>query len=150
MKRWKLCAAMLLLPIMILCWEGCAHKLELGGAYRPATTNAAGIVVDASTPDYAFFSVDLAFSTAYSAVDAVFKFERDNRVALWKVSPNIKHTLDNLRPKVWDVVRRYARARKAYLSNPLPAGLTTLQTVLGEIQKLAGAAARVVPVKGGI
>ena len=146
-KRWKAIVLLCVLPIFILCWEGCAHKMELGGAYRPATTNAAGILLDTTTPDYGFFVVDLAFSTAYSAVDAVLTFELNNRDMLWAVSPDIKHNLDAIRPVAWDITVRYAKARKQYLQNPLPAGLTTMQQILGEIQRVAGIAARSVPTK---
>jgi hypothetical protein len=151
MKKLKLewGLAIVTIALAVTCaLSGCAHKLELGGAYRPATTNAAGILVDSTSPDYGFFVVDLAFSTAYSAIDAALTFERNNREMLWKVSPDIKHNLDAIRPVAWDITVRYAKARKQYLANPLPAGLTTLQNVLGEIQKIAGVAARAVPTKG--
>ena len=145
-RRIKLCVMMLVIPAFILCWEGCkSGKLELGGAYRPSSTNAAGIVVDAAAPDYAFFVADLAFSTAYSAVDAALTFEHNNRKLLWGVSPEIKHTLDKIRPVAWSTVQRYARARSAYLSSPTPAGLSTLQNLLSEIQKIAASAQAALP-----
>ena len=143
-KRIKLCVMMLVIPAFIFCWEGCkSGKLEGGGFYAPNSTNAAGIAT--AHPDYKFFICDLAFSTAYSAVDAAFTFERNNRKLLWKVSPEIKHALDKIRPAAWSTVQRYARARSAYLTSPTPAGLSTLETVLIEIQKLAASAQAALP-----
>jgi hypothetical protein len=121
---------------------GCGKAtLESGGAYAPVDANGVAIV----RPDLAFFEVDSAYDLAYSAVHAVFKFERDNRALLWKLSPDIKHTLDKARPQAVSANVRYAQARKAYLANPVPANLSTLQTILAEMQSLASAASAAVP-----
>lgn len=114
---------------------GCASRLESGGAYAKAN----------QAPDKAFFAVDSAFDIAYSAVDTVFKFEKNNRTFLWQISPEIKHTLDKLRPQAKAAVITYGRARSAYLANPTPAGLTTLQTTLSEMQRLASTAQEILP-----
>ena len=121
---------------------GCSstgNKLDPGGAYAP--TNGPVQV----QPDYAFFVVDSAFDLAYSTVNAAFQFEYDNRALLWKASPNIKHALDQIRPKAVDVRNRYIAARTAYMANPVPAGLSQLQSILAEIQSLATAAAAALP-----
>lgn len=122
-------------------WSGCkSGTLETGGAYAP--TNTLGQVVIA--PDIAFFQVDAAFDLAYSAFDAAFKFEKDNRPLLWQISPDIKHSLDVIRPDAVGVVQAYAVARKAYLASPTPAGLDTLRTWLSKAQQLANMAQAVV------
>lgn len=113
-------------------------QLETGGAYNPATTNATGVVT--SQPDMVYFMADAAFDTAYSTLDGAFKFERDNRALLWKLSPDIKHTLDRIRPTALEIATKYAAAREAYIANPTPGGLTTLQLWLSRIQKVSAMA----------
>lgn len=122
---------------LLLTGAGCAHTptLETGGTY--AATNAA--------PDLAFYVADSAFDTAYSTLEGAFKFERDNRDALWKISPDIKHTLDKIRPTAWDVVQRYSRSRAVYMAHPAPANLTPLQTVVDDAQRLAATALAALP-----
>lgn len=135
----------ILIVLLALSITGCTNKLQTGGAYSPITTNAAGIIIESTTPEYAFFVTDLSFSTAYSAVDAAFTFEKNNRDMLWKISPNIKHTLDKIRPQAWNVVVRYSAARKVYIANPTPPGLTVLQQILTEVQKLSASAIAALP-----
>lgn len=110
-------------------------KLEPGGAY--ALTN--------TVPDMAFFAVDSSYDLAYSTIDAAFKFERDNRLMLWNVSPNIKHTLDAIRPKAVEADAAYLRSRAAYIANPTPTGLTVLQEILSKTQALAVSAQAALP-----
>jgi hypothetical protein len=125
---------------------GCSStKLEQGGAYAPVITNSAGVVSLSMEPDYAFFVADSAFDLAVSSLDAAFTFERVNRAMLWQVSPQIKHGLDSIRPQAVQVKVDYATARAAYVANPVPANLSTLQAVLGKTQQLAGAAVAVLP-----
>lgn len=132
-------AAMLLLP-----FTGCqSAKLESGGAYAPA--NQEGQPTQA--PDLAFFTIDAAFKIAYSAVDAAFQFEHDNRLQLWRLSPEIKKTLDDIRPKADEAVRRFALARAAYIANPTPTGLDLLQTILQKTQALSESVLAVLPKK---
>jgi hypothetical protein len=74
----------------------------------------------------------------------VFRFERDNRDNLWKLSPDIKHTLDKIRPDAAQAVQTYAAARKAYIANPTPTGLSMLNTILAKVQQVSAAAAAAV------
>ena len=147
MNRLKMTIAEIVITVTMLvaiALMGCkSGKLEGGGAYAPSTTNSAGIAV--AQPDYKFFICDLAFSTAYSAVDAALTFEKNNRKLLWGVSPEIKHTLDKIRPVAWSAVQKYSRARRVYLTSPTPAGLSTLQNLLSEIQKIAASAQAALP-----
>jgi len=113
--------------------------LQSGGAYAP--TNSLGAATIA--PDIAFYQIDGAFDVAYSATQAVLKFELDNRIYLFTLDPNIKHTLDGIRPQIVTAIQQYGIARAAYVANPTPAGLTTLQTILGKAQQLASAASAV-------
>lgn len=106
-------------------------KLEAGGAYAP--TNSVGVVV---VNDVGLALADASYKFSYETALAVFRFERENRLDIWKLSPAVKTELDKLRPKVVDIDRRWAAARHAYKANPTPAGLTTLQTILSEIQRL--------------
>lgn len=138
MKKFlqPLAISLALLGALLAAPIGCKHpSLELGGAY--AATN--------TVPDYAFFVADSAFDLAYSTIDAAFKFERDNRALLWKISPDIKHTLDQIRPQASVVTTQYLTVRAAYMANPVPANLTTLQTVLAKMQQLATAATAALP-----
>lgn len=118
----------LLLAVALLCLPACKTPvLEVGGAYNP-TTN--------SVPQLDLELTDASYHLTYDTVFAILKYERDNRAALFKISPAIKHTLDGIRPTVADVDLRWANARKAYKANPSPANLTTIQGLITEIQKL--------------
>lgn len=140
MKRYLLLG---LAVLGVLCMAASCKqaRLEPGGAYAPVDANGAATV----QPDLAFYQADAAFDLAYSTVDAAFKFENDNRVLLWKVSPQIKHTLDQIRPQASSVVLEWAKARQTYLANPVPANLTPLQAILAKIQQLAVTAQSVIP-----
>lgn len=151
-------ALLILAPILgtTALVNGCHRTLQPGGAYYPGTTttvvNPDGTTttnfVAISAPDMAFFAVDSSYKLAYSIVDAAFMFEKDNRDALWKLTPSIKHKLDEIRPAAWDANVRYLRARAVYKTTPIPANLSTLQTILTEIQNLSGAAtAAIAPAK---
>ena len=131
----------LILAASLCLFSGCTSpKLEAGGAYATSGTN-----VVANTVDYGFFVADSAFDLAYSAIDAAFKFERDNRAMLWAVSPNIKHTLDGIRPQASAAAATYAEARKHYLFAPSSAGLTELQTALAAVQRIESAVQSALP-----
>lgn len=138
--------AIILVPAALV--TGCKSTLAPGGSYAPGSfvvsTDPSGVtttnfVADAIA-DKGFFAVDSSYDLAYSILDAAFVFEKENRLALWQLTPQIKHTLDSIRPKAWDANMRYAAARKAYQLNPTPGGLTTLQTILAELQNLTNAA----------
>lgn len=136
--------ACLILPVL----TGCKTRLAQGGAYAPGTTTITtdlnGVTstnfVATAAPDKAFYLVDADYDLAYATLDAAFTFEKENRDALWKVSPEIKHTLDSIRPQAWIVNLQWAAARKVYAANPIPAGLSNLQTYLAQIKNLATAA----------
>jgi hypothetical protein len=129
------------------------QHLENGGAYAPGTnivaTTADGTsttnFVAASASDLAFFQVESAFDFAYSTIDAVFTIERDNRLLLWKISPDIKHTLDKLRPEAVEIRNDYIKARIAYQANPVPANLSQMQTILARIENTAAAVQAAIP-----
>ena len=124
----------------IVAGFGCKQTLEQGGAYAPVTTNAAGQIEVIQAPDLAFFEVDFAFDALYNLADTAFSFERNNRAVLWKLSPDIKHTLDQVRPSFDQAAREYALARQAYLQNPIPANLDTLGTILARMKAISAAA----------
>lgn len=128
--RTLLLACVLCAGLLTACKTG---QLEPGGAYAP--TNSVGQAVIA--PDPAFFRVDAAFDIAFSTTDAIFKFEQDNRLLLWQLSPEIKKGLDSIRPDAAQAVRMYGIARKAYKANPTPAGLTEMETWLAKAQQLS-------------
>jgi len=110
-------------------------NLEVGGAYAP--TNAVGQVV---YNDLGLYLADASYQFAYEAVLAPLRFERDNRASIFAINPTIglsvKRAMDKVREQVWAVDVRWATARKAYRASPTPAGLTALQTILAEIQRL--------------
>lgn len=136
----------LLLVFALASFIGC-HRgtLEPGGAYAPVTTNEDGTITPTSAPDPEFFHVDMAWDLIESAVNTAFEYERNNRALLWQVSPEIKHTLDRIRPEAVEVRKTYYTARKAYKASPTPAGLTTLGTLLGRLQQVSEAVTAVVP-----
>lgn len=143
MKRFVL---FLILPVFL---TGCAgHRLQPGGAYSAGSfttiLDANGVTstvfTATSAPDFAFFAVDSSYDLAYSTLDGVFKFERENRAILWKVSPNIKHALDEIRIQAIAVNSQYLRARETYKANPIPANLGVLQETLARVQALAATA----------
>lgn len=120
--------------LIALVWfaVGCkSPHLETGGLYAP--TNAAGQVV---YNDLGLALADGSYKLAYETVSAIFKFERDNRAAIWALSPQVKKTLDKARTEAVDIDRRWAEARKLYKAKPTPAGLSAIQGVLLEIQRL--------------
>lgn len=127
-------ALALLAPLLTLpvAFTGCkAPRLEAGGVYAP--TNATGQVV---YNDLGLPLADASYKFAYETTLAVFAFERDNRAAIWAISPDVKHALDKARPQVVAIDLRWAQARHLYRAHPTPAGLTTLQTILAEINRL--------------
>ncbi len=141
--------SLLLLGALATFWlTGCqlgAKKLEVGGDYAPAnfvvSTDAQGLtttnVTATQAPDIMLYALDSSFDLAESTIQGVFKAERDNRAFLWSVSPQIKHSLDKIRPVAWDVIRRYTQARSVYLANPTPANLTVMQELLSKGKALA-------------
>lgn len=137
LKLWPLAALILGAVVMSLTLGGCGTPhLEPGGAYAPGATNAAGVFVPSQQADPALYIADASYKLAYDAIDAVLKFERDNRAQLLAVSPKIKAALDAIRPKVVDIDRRWALARQAYQAHPVAANLDAVQRVLAEIQQL--------------
>lgn len=146
--------ALLLFGSLVPLGMGCAGKLAPGGDYSPGTTSlstnaSTGVITTNFTataaPDFAFFTADASFDLTYSAIDAIFNFERDNRNLLWSISPDIKHTLDKLRPQAVQIRNDYIAARIAYEANPIPANLTTLQDVLSRIKATLAAVQAAIP-----
>lgn len=132
------------LLMALVAFAGCGKgTLQPGGAYSGVTASG----VTNAAPDYAFFLVDSGFDLAYSSIDAAFKFEKDNRAMLWAVSPDIKHTLDKIRPQALAIATEYLRVRAVYKANPTPANLGALQTALAKIQQLSTAAVAAIPRK---
>lgn len=136
------------LVLAVVLVMGCRAHLEPGGAYAPVVTNLDGTITPSARANIEFFAVEASFKLAYVTADTAFEFERDNRLFLWRISPEIKHGLDGLRPQAVEVKRRYALARQAYEANPVPANLTVMQTILEEAKALAAAAAAALPVNG--
>ena len=134
-----LLALALLLPgVSLLGPTGCkTARLEVGGPYAP--TNSA--------PDVALFQVDSAYLLAYNTLDTAFTIERDNRLMLWDLSPDIKKTLDKIRPEAVRVRNDFHTARAAYIKAPTSAGMTVLEQILASVQKLASAAQAVIATK---
>jgi len=82
------------------------------------------------------YLADSAFGLAYKTLDTAFTTERNNRAYFWNLSPEIKHTLDKLRPQAQQAADDYLAGRAAYIANPTPAGLTGLQAILAKAQQL--------------
>jgi hypothetical protein len=123
----------------LLAFAGCKTTLAPGGAYAPGyytVTATSTNFVATGAPNTAFYVADQTFNAAYAVVDSAFKWEMDNRAALFKLDPAIKHTLDKIRPTAWNIAQRWAVARKTYEANPIPANLSTMQTLVAEIQSI--------------
>jgi hypothetical protein len=146
--RKRLVFSLSFVGICFALFTGCKATLQPGGAYSPTVTNATtGVVTATQLPDMEFYNVDAAYLLARSTINAVFQFERDNRAAMWKISPNIKHTLDSIRPQAVKADSEYHRLRAVYMANPVPSGLDQLQTILARISQLATTAAAALPTK---
>lgn len=139
----------LIAAAFVLVGFSCAKTLEPGGVYAPGatvTTTAAGVTSTNFFPaDAKLFALDSAYDLVYPLLEGVLTFERDHRAALWALSPEIKHTLDRIRPQAWELNVQWARARQAYLLNPTPGGLTKLETVLAQLKQLNAAALAALP-----
>lgn len=141
MKTMKKTVSVLFLTLMLGALSlsaGCkgGPNLELGGAYAPATNNAAGVLVASAPPEKILFLVDASYRFAYDAVDEVLLAERNNRAQFRAVSPKIKAALDKVRPVVVDIDHRWALARAAYQNSPTPENLTSIRGILQEMQNL--------------
>lgn len=141
MKRIRQLTATVLSLLCLVALVACKATLAPGGAYAPTDTNGVAIF----QPDMAFYTIDAAYDLAYSGVDAALKFERDNRLTLWKVSPQIKHTLDEIRPQAWSANVQYLKVRTGYIANPVPSGLNDLQSILAKMQQITSAAQAALP-----
>ena len=135
-----------LLIIGVFTWEGCSKStLAPGGAYAPAsTTNSIGSVLTPA-PDLPLFVADSTYQLAYTAIDAVFSTERNNRAFLWSLSPKIKHDLDTIRPQAVQLNAEYLEARTTYLTNGVPDNLTKVQAIVAKLQQVATAAQSALP-----
>jgi len=76
---------------------------------------------------------------AYTTFTSISDYEQANRAALWRISPDIKHTLDLYRPQATEVFYRWGPARQAYLQNQLPANFDTLKGLVSQIQNITTA-----------
>lgn len=132
----SLLSLVLLLAGLSACQTGCKTSLEQGGAYAPVTTNLDGTVTPTQAPDLSLALLDQTYKTVYSTVLNICNLERDNRAALWALEPGIKKSLDQIRPVIVEVDLKWARSRQAYLANPTPAGLTQLETVLAQLDRI--------------
>lgn len=118
---------------------GCAEtRLATGGAYSQSEVSKA-------QPE--LFALDASFDVAYAALDTVFKYEKQNRIALWRISPNIKRGLDKLRKESNIVATDYAIARTVYLTNQVE-GLSGMQSSLNKLQAAGASAVVVIQNKG--
>ena len=139
-KSWYLSFA---LACAFSILSGCKGTLQPGGAYNPTTTNAVGVV--SSVPDKPFLAVEAAFDLAYSALDAAFTTERNNRAMFWALSPDIKHTLDTIRPRAVIARNSYIKARDLYVSVRSSVAFDELKKALAHMQDISKSAQSVIP-----
>jgi hypothetical protein len=143
MKKFLSLFACALLLCAITVLPGCAGtpRLEKGGAYAPVGEDGQTFIA----PDVGFAIAEMGFKVTHLAIKLAFDLEFNNRVVFWNISPEIKKTLDKLRPVVNQAIIEYDLARTAYMANPTPAGLSTLQTVLSKLKQLSLTAEAVIP-----
>lgn len=130
---------------ILLTIIACASLVTGFTACNKSTLAPGGAYVVNNQPDMAFFVADAAYQIAYNTVDAGFTFEQKNRAYLWSISPNIKQSLDKIRPDAVKFNQDYLKARAVYMSNPTPAGLTGIQQILGKMQQLVSVVVSVMP-----
>lgn len=118
---------------------GCVtgKRLEEGGAYAayPATASQA-----AKAAEPVLFTFDSTFDLIYTGLNTIFENERNNRLAYWAISPEIKKGLDAIRPGAKKAKKDYALAREAYIANPGTNTTSQLEAALGELVRLNNAA----------
>lgn len=136
MKNKIILIALLAVPLLFV--GGCKATLEPGGAYAPV----AGI------SDMPLCIADSSYKLVTQVLDAAFLYERKNQAALWAISPQIKHKMDELRVYNIQYQKDWAVARQAYLANKTPQNLTTMQGVVAKLQQLSAVATTVVERKG--
>lgn len=143
MNMTKRIAVALAIATLALVGPGCAlfqkDKLEAGGAYSATD-------VAAAMPE--LYVADSSFDLAVSGLTTTFNFEQDNRQLLWAITPDIKHSLDRIRIQAGAIKVEYAVARNAYLANPVPANLSTLNTILAKLVAVNSTALTVINQKG--
>lgn len=123
--------------LVLLATTGCNKTtLQPGGAYAP--TNSVGAQVIA--PDVAFYQIEAGFKFAHQTIMTAFELEYDNRALLWKLAPDIKQGLDNIRPGFNEGVLEYSKARDAYRANPTPVNLKGMDFWLAKLKQLASTA----------
>lgn len=132
----KILSSLILVAALCVCTSGCkTPHAAPGGVYAP--TNQVGAVI---YDDTALALADASYKFTYESALTVFRFERDHRAEIAALSPSVgldvKHGLDQARATTWEIDQRWAKARQAYKLSPTPAGLSTLQTILAEIQRL--------------
>lgn len=142
MHKTKTCPAIIGVLALGLLLTACKSTLAPGpyGGGVIIVTNTTGVVTNTVSADMGLYVADGSFVAAVSALDLAFRFEKDNRATLWKISPEIKHGLDLIRPGAEQGVQAYRAARAAYVKNPTPAGLDLLTTILAKVQQAASAA----------
>jgi hypothetical protein len=139
--------AMFLVFALGLGLTGCAgpDRLEPGGAYAPTITNSVGQVTPTAAPDLALFLSDSTYDLAYSSALTAFRLEKNNRILLAKLFPDLKREMDRMRDQVWEADGQWANARQAYLTNPVPANLSALERTIAEMQRLSATAQTLLP-----
>lgn len=128
---------------LVVC--GCQHRLEPGGAYAPAVTNAAGVIIPTAAPDLTLFTLDASYDLAYTATLTACRIEKQNRLFLQSIAPGLKREMDKVRAATWQIDQDWAKARAAYLSQPVAANLSAIQRALAEMQRWNAVATSLLP-----
>lgn len=87
---------------MLLSLTACG-TLESGGKYEGSR---------------ALYTTDTINKTSHDILDAFLRWERDNRMSLWQLAPDIKHATDAIRDKAPHAFVAYDSARSLYLLFP--------------------------------
>jgi len=120
--------ALLLVALAPGCQTG--RRLEPGGAYAP-------VISGVTNYDALLFLADSTYDLSYNTVLTVCAIEKKNRAVLRQQFPTLKGELDHIRDQVWEIDGRWALARRAYLANPVPENLDTLNRIVSELQRAA-------------
>ncbi|TXH09652.1 MAG: hypothetical protein E6R03_16540 [Hyphomicrobiaceae bacterium] len=140
-------AGLFLIFALSLGLLGCVgpQRLETGGAYAPALTNAVGEVTATAAPDLTLFLLDASYDFAYQSALTACRIEQKNRALLAASFPRLKSDMDKFRQQIWETDLVWATARQAYLTNPVPANLEPIHRAIAEMERWNAAATALIP-----
>lgn len=122
-----LCLSFLLSPIWMPVFTGAIVGAGCSGCSTLAPEGVYG-------SDKLLYETDKLIVDSYQIFDAFLRLEKENRDALFKVSPEIKKTADKIRADGPKWISSAIAMRDAYKSQPGTDTKTALETALGVLR----------------